>query len=110
MRRGPVKEKGLARSENIGSVRKVTPSIRTRNVEWPIQVRLGVRAIAVLSYGTRGAAPGRGDSVTQIRRPKNPSFPKKPRPSCWASTRPTPTEVGISTTHLVDDLKYPATL
>ena len=84
MRPGPMKENGLARWENIGSVRNATPSIRTRNVEWPIHVRLGDRAIAALSYGTRGAAPERGVIETRILRPKNlsPSM----RPSSFPGT------------------------
>ena len=40
---------GPAQFENIGSVRNVTPSIRTRNVAWPIHVRLGLRVMATLS-------------------------------------------------------------
>src|SRR5690242_19955513 len=56
---GPANVTGLARSENIGSVRNATPSMRTRNGEWPIHVTLGFARSAAGSYGTRGAAPSR---------------------------------------------------
>src|SRR4029077_5811835 len=67
---GPANETGLARSEKIGSVRNVTPSMRTRNVEWAIHVMLGCSSIAVRSYGTRGAAPSRPTSDVQVFRAK----------------------------------------
>ena len=70
-RPGPANDTGLARSEKIGSVRNVTPSMRTSIVEWPIQVMLGFSAIAFASYGTNGAAPSRPTRDVQILRAKN---------------------------------------
>src|SRR5437867_9704928 len=67
---GPANDTGLARAENIGSVRNVTPSMRTRNVAWPIHVRLGFWRIAARSYGTRGAAPARPTSDVHAFRAK----------------------------------------
>ena len=59
-RGGPAKDSGLARCENMGSVRKVAPSMRTRNVAWPIQVRPRIAAQAPPRRTARaGAAPGR---------------------------------------------------
>ena len=56
---GPANENGLARSENIGSVRNVTPSIRTSIVAWPIQVMPGLRWRPRGRSRRAGAAPGR---------------------------------------------------
>src|SRR5215213_9550833 len=64
-------ENGLARSENIGSVMKTTPSMRTRKVECPIQVRLGSRRAAAGSYTIRSAPPARGFRLTHILLRKN---------------------------------------
>lgn len=45
--------------------------MRTRNVEWPIQVMLGSRVVAATSYGIVATAPGRGFSETaSLRRKK----------------------------------------
>src|SRR5262245_41035068 len=54
----------------MGSVRKVTPSIRTSMVECPIHVTLGLCMIARTSYGTRRAAPDRGTRELQALRAK----------------------------------------
>src|SRR5215213_8087002 len=64
-------ENGLARSENMGSVMKATPSMRTRKVECPIQVRLGSRRTAAGSYAIRSAPPARGLRLTHILLRKN---------------------------------------
>ena len=37
-RRGPANETGLARSDQMGSVRRLTPSSWTRSVAWPTHV------------------------------------------------------------------------
>ncbi len=58
-RRGPANEKGLARSDHWGSVRKLTPSSCTRTVEWPTHVTVGVPAFsrrAVPSFASTGKA------------------------------------------------------
>src|SRR5262249_8201922 len=75
---GPAKPNGLARSEKIGSVRNVAPSMRTSMVEWPIHVMLGLFAMAARSYGTMGAAPGRPRSVAQALRRKKGAIAEKP--------------------------------
>src|SRR5439155_19320234 len=67
---GPANDTGPARSEKIGSVKNVTPSMRTSNVEWPIHVRLGFSSMAARSYGTRGAAPSRPTSDVHVLRAK----------------------------------------
>src|SRR5207249_5381227 len=93
---------GPARSENIGSVRNVTPSIRTRNAECPTHVMVGLRAIARLSYGTRAAAPGRRTNAAQILRIKKPAVGAPGEgadfPRAKATTARTITEPRISTT------------
>src|SRR5689334_5720754 len=68
---GPANDTGLARGENIGSVRNVTPSMRTSIVECPIHVRLGFATIALGSYATRGAPPFRPTSDVHVFRAKN---------------------------------------
>src|SRR3954447_7966619 len=71
-------ENGLARSENMGSVSKLAPSIRTKNVECPIQVRLGSFRRAAGSYATLGAAPGLGLKLARILLAKNGSVVRSP--------------------------------
>src|SRR5262245_24972602 len=68
---GPAKETGLARSEKIGSVMNVTPSMLTNIVEWPIHVMLGLRRIALRSNCTQRAAPARPVSEIHALRRKN---------------------------------------
>src|SRR5215467_233885 len=56
-RRGPAQERGLARSPQCGSVRKLMPSNCTKRVAWPIHVILGLTRparSAVPSTLTRG--------------------------------------------------------
>src|SRR5690242_5275754 len=71
-------EKGLARRENMGSARKLAPSIRTKNVECPIQVRLGSCRRAAGSYATLGAAPALALKLARILRTKNGSVVRSP--------------------------------
>src|SRR5438093_5879773 len=89
---GPANDTGLARSEKIGSVRNVTPSMRTRNVEWPIHVRLGFPSMAAGSWGTRGARPSRPTSdVHALRVRKGRMTPRPGRgrePPGFANTSP----------------------
>src|SRR5262245_65423194 len=68
-RRGPMNPTGLARFDHWGSVRRLTPSIWTRTVEWPTHVTVGVpdprRARA--SVGASGNPAGREKVEDRIR-------------------------------------------
>ena len=84
---GPANPTGLARSEKMGSVRNVTPSMRTSIVEWPIHVMLGLRIIATRLKGTRCAPPVRGTSEVHALRRKNGNISSRPGRSIEPSAK-----------------------
>src|SRR5437879_12189236 len=66
--------------------------MRTRNVEWPIHVRLGFPSMAAGSWGTRGARPSRPTTDVHALRAKKGRVTPGPghgrEPPGFANTSP----------------------